>query len=74
MYLQFLQKPLRVGFCFDSRPFIRLLMQPNFGKAAQFADARRGVGSLFYLPVSPSAPGAFRVGSALDLRRGTLAS
>jgi hypothetical protein len=74
MDLKFLQKPLRVGSFFNSRPFFRLLAQPRFSKAAQLADTRGGVGLLFYFPSSPSAPGAFRIVSPLGLERGTLAS
>jgi hypothetical protein len=74
MDLQFLQEPLRVGSCFDARPFFRLPTQPGFSKATQLADARRDVGSLFYFSVSPSAPAAFRIVSRLDLRTGVLAS
>jgi hypothetical protein len=42
--LQFLQKALRVGSGLDSRPFLRLLTQPEFGKTAQFAVSRVDIG------------------------------
>ncbi len=74
MDLQFLQEALRVGPCFDSPPFFRLPTQPRFSEPAQLAGGFGGVGGLFYLLVSPAAPGAVRIVSTFALRRGAFGS